>query len=259
MQPVTRSFDRDRLWQILTLAAILGTLGVNIFSNLFPLNGLNIGEISNTLFANVQIIPANYAFAIWGVIYLGLIAFGIYQLTPALRENPPLRHSRYWLVSACLAQIVWVFLFLSRQFVLSVVAMLAILLPLIAIYLQLKAGQQRVSREDRWLIHTPISIYLGWITVATVVNVASALYHLGWNGGGIAPEVWTALLISISAAIAAYIALKHRDAAYTLVIIWAFVAIAVKHWNTTLIAGTALVMSVGLLLLLVLGKQRAEN
>lgn len=80
-------------------------------------------EISNTLFKNVLIIPANYAFAIWGLIYLGLFAFGIYQALPNQRDEPDLRKTGYLLMIACVAQSIWVYLFLSRLFALSVIAM----------------------------------------------------------------------------------------------------------------------------------------
>ncbi|MEB3335948.1 MAG: tryptophan-rich sensory protein [Leptolyngbyaceae bacterium] len=245
-----KRFDPDLLRPWLTLAAILGTLGVNLWSNLFPINGLNIGKLSNTLFAEVQIIPANYAFAIWGLIYLGLIAFGIYQLLPAQRQNSDLRPATYLLILACVAQCIWVILFLSRLFVGSVVAMVVILLALIGMYLRLGIGQRRVSRNDRWFLHIPISIYLGWITVATVVNVASALYSLGWNGWGLSAPVWSVMLVLVSGAIAALVAFQRRDVAFVLVIVWALVAIVVRQLAQPLIAAPAAGVSLALLLLL---------
>lgn len=239
MAPSTRSFDSDVLRQVVTIAAIVGTLGINVSSNLFPLNGLSIGEISNTLFANVLITPANYAFAIWGVIYLGLMGLGIYQLLPRQRQNPDLRRIGYWLAFACVAQGIWVFLFLLRLFGWSVVAMLGILLPLTVIYLRLGIALRRLPRWEQWLIQIPISIYLGWITVATVVNVATALYSLNWNRWGFSDPIWTIVMLLVSGAIAAVIALKRRDVAFTLVIIWALVAIAVRQLANPLIASVA--------------------
>jgi hypothetical protein len=244
----------DRLRQLATLAAILGSIAINTFSNVFPLNGVNIGELSNTLFASVKIIPANYAFAIWGLIYLGLIAFGIYQLQPTQSKNPSLQRSGYLLVFASLSQCIWIYLFLARLFPLSVLAMLGILLPLMGIYRRLGIGQQRVSRQERWFIHIPISIYLGWITVATVVNVAIALYSLNWNGWGITPSVWTVVMAIVSTAIAAFVTIQGADIAYTLVIIWALVAIAIRQMNTPLIAVTGGVLAVALTLLLLVIK-----
>src|SRR5690242_12838638 len=137
MPQYTSGNNWDFLRQLITLLAIIGAFVVNVLSNISPLNGLSIGEISNTLFNNVLIIPANYAFVIWGLIYLGLFAFGIYQFLPNQKHDLDLRKTGYLLVIACVAQSVWVYLFLSRLFGLSVIAMLLILLPLIGIYLQL--------------------------------------------------------------------------------------------------------------------------
>jgi hypothetical protein len=249
MKPSHPRFDTDRLRQVTTFAAILGSIVVNTFSNLFPLNGVNIAKLSNTLFTPVQIIPANYAFAIWGLIYIGLIAFGIFQLQPNQRQNPRLRQGGYLLVWACLAQCVWIYLFLARLFPWSIIAMVGILLPLIGLYTRLRMSSQRLSRRERWFVDSPISIYLGWITVATVVNVAIALYSLNWDGWGIAPSLWTVVMMIVSAAIAALILIQKRDLAYLFVIVWALVAITIRHGNTPMIASTGIGLAIALTLL----------
>jgi hypothetical protein len=236
----------------LTFLAIIATFAVNVWSNLSPINGETIGEISNTLFADVQIIPANYAFAIWGVIYIGIIGFGIYQLLPAQRQNLRLNRIRPWLILACVAQAIWVFFFLERQFWLSVVAMLAILLPLILIYRQLEVGRQPAGRAEKWLVQLPFGIYLGWISVATIVNIASALYSQNWNGLGISPTLWTVIMMVAATVVAAILTLQHREIAFPLVIIWALVAVAVRQTNIPLIVMTAIALSFGLAVLVFL-------
>lgn len=243
MQHSTSDKNWDFLRQFVTLLAIIGAFVVNVVSNIFPLNGLNIGEISNTLFKDVLIIPANYAFAIWGLIYLGLFALGIYQFLPNQKHDLDLRNTGYLLVIACVAQSIWVYLFLSRLFVLSIVAMLLILLPLIGIYLRLGIGQKHVSRSKKWCVHFPISIYLGWISVATIVNVACALYFQGWGGWGISAQIWTLIMLLAAFAIAAVIGFQRQDVAYMGVIVWALVAIAIKHWNNSLLRNVALILA----------------
>jgi len=247
--PTKASSDPNTLRQFAIFAAILGSIAFNTLSNFFPLNGINVGQLSNTVFAAVQIIPANYAFAIWGLIYLGLIAFAIYQFQPAQRQNPILQRSGYLLVFASVAQCAWIYFFLARLFPLSVIAMLGVLLPLIGLYQRLGIGQQRVSRQEQWFIHIPISIYLGWISVATVVNVATALYSINWNGWGITPPIWTVIMIIVSTAIAALVCIQRHDVAFTFVIVWALVAIAIRQINTPLIAVAGLIMAIGLTLL----------
>lgn len=250
-------FDSDLIRQWVNLIAIIAAFAINIYANINPPNGLTIGDISNQFFSKVLILPANYAFAIWGLIYLGLISLGIYQVLPAQRQNFSLRRGSYLLVLASIAQIAWIFLFVNRLFALSVVAMLLILLPLIGIYLRLGIGKERVSKKELWFVHNPLSIYLAWISVATIVNVASALYDLGWSGWGINPQVWTVIMLIVASAIAAVVTTTRTDIAYPLVIIWAIVAIAVRQIAQPLIAITAggLAIALGLLVLLSLRRR----
>lgn len=229
----------------LTLAAIVGTFAINIWSNLAPPGGQTIGEISNTQFAEVQITPANYAFVIWGVIYLGLLAFGYYQLLPAQRLDARLRQARPWLILACIAQAIWVACFLSGQFWLSVLAMLTILVSLIWVYRHLEAGRA-ISRREGWFMQVPMSIYLGWISVATIVNIAAALYSQGWNGWGISAQNWTVALIWIAAALAVWVNLQREDKAFPLVISWALLAVAVRHLSNPTIAIPAVIWAASL-------------
>jgi hypothetical protein len=247
MKLSNQSSTPDLQRQVTTLAAVLGSIAINTLSNVLPLNGVSVGELSNTLFASVKIIPANYAFGIWGLIYIGLIAFGIYQLQPTQRENPRLRQSGYLLTIACIAQCAWIYLFLARLFPFSNLAMLGILVPLMVMYQHLGIGRERVSRQERWFIHLPISIYLGWISVATIVNVATSLYSLKWDGWGITPSMWTVVMMTIASIIAAVMSIQRRDTAYVLVIIWSLVAIAIRQANTPLIMVTGWVLAIFLM------------
>lgn len=224
---------------IATLVAIIATLLVNALSNFFPIAGLNIGEIANTILLGVQITPANYAFAIWGLIYTGLIAYGLYQLGPAQRQDPTIQRVDTLLIVACVAQIAWVYLFTLQLFWLSVVAMAAILLPLMGAYLQLGIGKVRGSRDRQWFAQAPFSIYLGWISVATIVNVASALYSSGWNGWGLDATSWTVVMLIVGAVIGAIVAIQRADIAFTSVFIWAFVSIALRQAANLAIVITA--------------------
>ena len=249
-----KSSRPDTVRSLVTLIAILGTLAVNLLSNLYPLNGLNVGEIANTQFQDLLVLPANYAFAIWGVIYLGLIGLGVYQFI--MRYNDRIRRMGYWLAIACVSQIGWILLFQAQQYWASVVAMLGILIPLIVLYVRLRttdarnwfARSQRISRTDRWLIDIPISIYLAWISIATIVNVASALESSGWNGGGFSAVVWAVVMLLVGAAIATNAALQQQDAAFVWVIVWAYVAIAIRQVDQRVIlvvaAGLAIVLAI---------------
>ncbi|MGB3405358.1 MAG: tryptophan-rich sensory protein [Microcoleaceae cyanobacterium] len=243
MTPSSSSFNSDRLRQWLNLAAIIAAFVINVISNLAPINGLTIGEIANTLFSDVLIIPASYAFAIWGLIYLGLFSFGFYQFQSSQQQNPRIQAIGYWLVCASLAQILWVIVFLYRMFGSSLVAMLVILFALIQAYLKLKNSPHPVSKKEQWFVDTPISIYLGWISVATIVNVASFLYDLEWSGWGISDPVWTAILITIAGLIGIILRFKYHETAFLVVLIWAFIAISIRQESQPLIVWTAIINS----------------
>src|SRR5512137_841457 len=218
---------KDMLRQFSVLLTVLATLVINGLANALPLNGLNTGQISDRF--HVYFVPAGYVFAIWGVIYLGLIAFAIFQALPSQRENPRLRAASWWVSLGGLANIAWLFLWHYEQFVLTLVAMLTLLATLIVIYLRLGTGRSPVPAAETWAVRLPFSIYLGWITVATVANVTDVLDYAGWDGFGIAPEIWMGIVLAAVLAIATLMNFTRRDIAYAAVILWALAGISVKQ------------------------------
>lgn len=235
--------------QLVTLVSIITAFGMNILANVNPPKGLTIGEISNKFFNDILITPANYAFAVWGVIYLGLISLAIYQVLPTQKTNLLLQKIGYKLAIASIAQIVWVICFLYRQYAVSFLAMLGILLPLIAAYWSIPFDR-RISRWDKYLIRTPISTYLSWISVATIVNGATVLKTWEWNGWGISPVIWTIIMLLLAALITHLVSIPRLDYVYAAVFIWALVAIAIKNVDTIIISGTAIGLSLVLIILL---------
>jgi hypothetical protein len=230
--------NRDTVRQIANVLATLATITVNGLANALPLNNLTTGEISDRFV--VYFTPAGYVFSIWGLIYLALLAFTIYQALPGQRENGAVRRIGYLYFLASAANVAWIFLWHYEVFVPTLVAMVALLGALIAIYVRLDIGRVEVSPGDRWFIHLPFSIYLGWITVATVANVTAVLDYVGWSGSGISPEVWTAVVLTVATIIAVIMSLTRADVAYLLVLAWAFVGIYVKHSGTPVVAISAI-------------------
>ena len=224
----------DRLRQILNIVIILATITVNILANALPLNGLNTGEISNRF--QVYFVPAGYVFSIWGLIYLGLIAFAIYQALPAQRTNPLLRRISPWVMLGGVANITWIFLWHYEKFPVTLIPMLVLLATLIVTYLLLGIGRTNASIAETWAVRLPFSIYLGWITVATVANVTAVLDYLNWDGFGIAPEIWMAIMLAAVLVISLLMSFTRRDIAYTLVLLWALAGIAVKFADVSAIA-----------------------
>jgi hypothetical protein len=242
---------KDVLRQSVDLLAVIATIAINGLANALPLNGQTTGEISDRF--QVYFVPAGYVFSIWGLIYVALIAFAVYQALPAQRDNPRLYRIGYLFALSCVANIAWLFLWHYEVFPLTLVAMLALLLLLIAIYLRLDIGRARVPTAEKWLVHVPFSIYLGWITVATIANVTSLLDYLKWSGWGISPEAWTVIMLVAAVGIASAVSLTRGDVAYMLVIVWALAGIAVKHTGTPVVATAAWVTTALAALMLVVG------
>jgi hypothetical protein len=131
--------------------------------------------------------------------------------------------------------------------------MVALLLSLIGIYLELDIGRVRVPRIEKAAVDLPFSIYLGWITVATVANVSTVLEYLGWGGWGIRPETWTIVMLVVGLGIATTVSFTRGDIAYSAVLVWAYIGIAVNHGDNPIVAAGAWVMTTLLVLFSVFG------
>lgn len=237
----------NKVRQAAVVVTVLAVIGVNVLANVLPINGQTTGAVANQF--DVYFFPAGYAFSIWSVIYLGLVAFAVYQALPAQRDNPRVSRIGYLVVLTGLANIAWIFFWHYERFPLSVVAMLVLLGALIAIYQLLEVGQRSVPAAEKWLAHVPFSLYLAWVTVATIANVTILLAYLNWDGWGISPAVWTVILIIVGLAIAAVVSLPRSDTAYLLVIAWAFAAIAVRQADVSLVF-TSAAIAAGVVLIL---------
>lgn len=239
-----------RIVQIVNVASFIAVLIVNWLANSLPLNGQNTGAISAkvpTLFT-----PAAYVFSIWGLIYLLLMAFAIYQGFPGHRDAVFLKQIGYWFLVSCVCNIAWLFLWHYEHFYATMLAMLGLLVALIMIYQRLGIGHAAIVSAEKWWVHIPFSIYLGWISVAAIANF-SIIVSLRFPQGvwGLSPVMYTMLLILLAGAFGvAMVALRH-DMAYALVIVWALIGIMIKQFRTTpVIAITAGIMAVVLLAVL---------
>lgn len=233
------------LKQILNFVSVLVTLTVNGMANVLPLNGQNTGEISNRF--PVLFTPAGYVFSIWGVIYLGLLAFGIYQLLPSQKNNSRLEKLGYWFFMSNVFNSAWIFAWHYNQFPLSLVIMLGLLASLLVIYLRLQVGIRPVSTREKWLVNIPFSIYLGWISVATIANFSVVLYNAGWDGFGF-PAAWTILVLAVGVALGTAMVFMRQEVAYPAVLVWAFAGIWQKQ--STANPSVAMVAALAALILL---------
>ncbi|MBS8266519.1 tryptophan-rich sensory protein [Mesobacillus boroniphilus] len=202
------------------LATILVVL-VNALANILPINGQTTGEISDKL--NVLFTPAGYVFGIWGLIYFLLFIWTIRQF-PSSRRNLPVykKATPFYLLSSAL-NIAWILLWHYEFFLLTVCVMIGLLLTLIKLYHVIK--NENTSFWDLF----PFSVYLGWISVATIANISYYLKHIGWNGFGFSDVAWAIIMLVIATLLALYFTFKNKDRIYPLVFIWAIIGIGLKN------------------------------
>jgi translocator protein len=230
------------LRQALNVVGLALVLVVNGLANALPLNHQTTGQISDRF--PVYFVPAGYVFSIWGIIYLGLIAFAVYQALPAQRADPRLRSVDALFLLSCVANAAWIFLWHYELFAFTLLAMGTLLVSLVAIYVRLGVGRAWTSPAERWLVHVPFSVYLGWVTVATIANVTDVLYWAGWSGWGVPPQAWAIAMLVVGAVLTAVVILRRADVAYALVIVWAYAGVAVKQTGAPAVAYAAIALAV---------------
>jgi hypothetical protein len=224
------------LMPVLVILATVVTLAVNALANTLPINGQTTGDVSDSF--QVFFVPAAYVFSIWGVIYVGLIGYTIYQARPRFRNDGLLREIAPWYLATAAANSAWIFAWHYNQFPLSMGLMLVLLVSLIVIYRRL-ARQAPASWQELWAVHIPFRIYLGWISVATIANATVVLDNAGWNGFGLSELTWGTYMVVVAGALGLLFSLLRADVAYVLVFVWALAGIAVRFSDVPAMLFTA--------------------
>ncbi len=238
--------DRSRLLlslSILNLLGFLGTVIVNGLANALPINNRTTGELSD-LYPNL-FVPAGLTFSIWGLIYVLLAIFVVYQLIPSVRRDAQRtafiqRIGPLFFVS-CLANIGWIFAWHYENLSLSLLLMLILLGCLIAIYLRLNIGKTDATKTEKYLVHLPFSVYLGWITIATIANVTALLVDISWNMFGLGEQFWAVAVIIVGIALALSVVFTRKDIYYCLVVDWALLGILLKRLSVATVPDQSVV------------------
>lgn len=207
--------------QLLVILTTIITLTVNSLANIIPFNGQTSKQVSDKYFTTFT--PAGYAFAIWSVIYIGLLAFTIYQALPSQKDR--FNKVRDWVIISNLANALWLPLFHYEQFGLSILVILTLLFSLQRINLSL--DNQQDDATTTWLVaRIPFGIYFGWVSVATIANISVALTAALWNGFGLGQELWAVIILSAGLLVGLFVQSKiGAYLAYLLVFVWAYWAI----------------------------------
>lgn len=219
--------NNSRIRWISILAFVLTVMVNGLAGSTTVLGGKTTAQISD---ANPTLItPAGYVFSIWGIIYIMLGVFVVFQALPNQQEKEYQKRIGWLFILSSVANMVWLFLWQFEYLSLSVVLMFLLLATLILIYLRLGIGKFKVATREKLAVHLPFSVYLGWITIASIANVAVTLVSINWDGFGVSAETWAALVVIVALIITVFVVATRKDIAYGLVIIWALVGIAVKQ------------------------------
>ena len=210
----------------LVLAA---TIGVIIF-NWLAATGRLAGTDTAAISAKYQtlVTPAGYAFSIWTLIYVGLVAFSVFQLLPANVER--FRPVRSLYIFTCALNCAWLYFWHQEQIVVCFVIILTLAVALLAINFIIRESE---STTDAWIAKGAFGLYFGWVTAATLVNFAIMLKFLNALASPTAETILAVVLILVAAALGVLIRLRLTNYFYPLAVAWALTAIAVKQSGQT--------------------------
>ena len=237
------TLKKQQTLSILNMLAVLFTIGINYYSQLYTIHGNRVSDMSdeyNNLFT-----PAGYAFAIWGIIFLALFIFAAYQIYRTVIRKKTfsfISQAGLWFALATVGTGLWVLVWLYDYTLVSVLVMLAILFSLIKVVINTNMEIWQAPTKTVVFGWWPISIFAGWIAVATIANISAYLSKLGWDGGLLSPINWTIVMIVVATLLNIVLIFRRGMRAFALVGVWALFAIYVRHQNNyETISTTALV------------------
>ena len=241
----------SRLLPWANAGALTVTLVVNSLADLLPMGGQTPSEIAARF--PVYFVPADFTFGIWGIIYLALISFVVYPLVARGETQSVVGRIGWLFVLSCIGNTSWVVAWQYNYFTTSLIFMLVMVASIAAVYVRLGINRRPVAARERWIIHAPVSLYLGWLTVAAISNLSCVLYYREWSGWGLSDASWMLIVLVMTAALSFAVAWLRRDRVFLAVIVWALIGIFVKHSGAELVAvataaTAALVALFGLLL-----------
>ncbi len=231
---------------ILVATAFVLMVSVNALANILPIGGQLTGAVSDRYTS--MFTPAGFTFAIWGVIYSGLLLFVVVQALPRFRRNTSLYRMDVPFAFNGVLNSAWIVAWHYNQLILSLVIMLGLLWNLIVLY--------RASRSERGLlwrlgVSGPISLYFAWICMATLANMSILQSAFGWNDVVISETIWTLLKLGAAGTMAVWIYTHFRDAVFVGVVAWAAWGIQAARVDGGQVGQAALALAVAGVVLVV--------
>jgi hypothetical protein len=195
------------------------------------------------------ILPSGWAFSIWGPIFLLAGIYAVWQALPANRENRLARRVGWFIAAGYMGNGIWEIVYPNRQFLLSQVVIVAILLVLAAAFLlTIRTHQEHsLSTQERWLVAMPLALYFGWITAAASVGMAATLTVYDIADAGTAAVVVGVILLVVSGSVAIAMIRAGQRAPlqvwipYAAAIVWALAGVTINQWESSPVtAGAAI-------------------
>lgn len=232
MSPERSSYHQKNL-SIFNLLAYLVVIVLNVLAATGRINGRTPAMISAqypTLFT-----PANFTFLIWSMIYLALLAFCIYQCWLAFRpDREEARHhmatrlQNWWLIS-CMANAGWLVTWHYNWVPLSVAVMAFLWYTIWTIQQRFQVAAPEAPLPIKIFVFIPFGLYLGWVSMAFIANLAAAMVYMKIPSFGWLPVLATIGALLLGAALTGYFLLLHNNVPYALVSVWAFVGIIAQR------------------------------
>ena len=219
---------------VLVIVATIATIIFNALAATGYVNGITPAAISAKY--PTVLTPAGYAFSIWSLIYIGLLAFSVHQALPANAGRYRSVRSPY--ILSCLLNCAWIYFWHREQIAICLAIILLLCGTLIFIRYRLMGFG---STGDTWLAKAPFGLYAGWVTAASTVNFLVLLSYLKVDFSGAGENMVGIVLIAVATGAAIIARAALRDYFFPLAVAWALTAIAVKQsGNTAIVVATAL-------------------
>lgn len=169
---------------------------------------------------NPPVQPAGYAFAIWGVIYLWLLAGMVFGLLKR-RYDPDWQAMRVPLIVSLAIGSIWLPVAVQSA-VWAAILIWAMLVPaLIALF--------RAPMDDRFWAAGPVGLYAGWLSAASCVALGLVAAGYGYLSSETAAFVFVFAALVIASAVQNQLG---RAPSYGVAVIWALAAIVVQNLSS---------------------------
>jgi hypothetical protein len=236
--------SKKQYLQIGNIIAVIVTIAINLLANIVPFGGNTTGDLAEN-YPNL-FVPAGYVFSIWFIIYVLIVIFAFYQAKDLFKSEkedlPFIEKISIFFIIGSLGNILWIFFWHYEVVIGAMISILILFISLLIIYVNLEIGISEAPRNEKLYVHLPISVYFGWLTVATVAQIVALLVDLGVPSLGLLAELLTVMVIVVVLLLALINLYTREDIAYNLVIVWASIGIFVKQLPSNLLVSiTALI------------------